>query len=497
MNLSGILIKTSGAFSIQELAAKDANVPQLDNGTKYIQCDTGGAFKVFYNGSTSVDAVIDYYNGYVWSRREDTLANLIVDNSWLSQSGDYTTFTLTAGEAIATLIIKSGSDPNLVRNPIGPVQMAVDYTTEQLSFKFKLPSTSTITINWGDGTTEDVVGQDDVIITKTSSYSSAGIYNFYVTRAVHDLTYIKVTQEFVSGDISRYAELSNLAFLNLSDSSFYGSVDSFAGLTGMTTFNISQTSISGDLSVLSSMPNIILRAYRCPLLTWDTDADFGVQDGAWQRVYANDFTAEMVDNCIKSFQNYTNSEIELWNTGKRTSASDVALLKLINAGTTVYFGETDSLGSLGSELYTLSNAISIGSEADSVAGWTGTGFGGGNVFQSQSSEKSDGSYAFEMDLTNNPTAGGNVTLDTPMTIENNEIYRVSMDFKQKLTTYTWGFFFENILKNYFHPAFTEWQQSVFYVKSSGVSAIIKFQEQNGLNSGGMYIDKFSVKKVTP
>ncbi len=107
--LSGSPIQvTSGTFSIQELSAQDVNVPQLEKGHQWLQCDTNGAFQIFYPGSTSVDAIIDYYNGTMWAREEDTLANLITNNAWLSQSGDYLIFTLTANDGIATELIKQG-----------------------------------------------------------------------------------------------------------------------------------------------------------------------------------------------------------------------------------------------------------------------------------------------------------------------------------------------------------------------------------------------------
>lgn len=98
----------SGTFSVQELSAQDPNVPQLDKFMKYMRCDTNGSFKVFYPDSTDVDAIIDYYNGSVWSRKEDTLANLITDNAWLSLSGGSLVFTLTANDAIATDLIRKG-----------------------------------------------------------------------------------------------------------------------------------------------------------------------------------------------------------------------------------------------------------------------------------------------------------------------------------------------------------------------------------------------------
>ena len=107
-SLSGLYFTISGDFSVQELVAQDVNVPQLDKGTTWLQCDTGGAFRIPYTETTDVDTIIDYYNGSVWSRKEDTLANLITGNAWLSLSGDYLIFTLTAGDGVTTNLIRKG-----------------------------------------------------------------------------------------------------------------------------------------------------------------------------------------------------------------------------------------------------------------------------------------------------------------------------------------------------------------------------------------------------
>ena len=106
--MSGKIIFDSGTFSVQELFAQDGDVPQLDIFTKYMQCDSNGVFRVPYTESTDVDAVIDYFDGANWSRKEDTLANLITNNAWLSQSGGYLVFTLTSGTAITTYLIFGG-----------------------------------------------------------------------------------------------------------------------------------------------------------------------------------------------------------------------------------------------------------------------------------------------------------------------------------------------------------------------------------------------------
>jgi len=51
------------------------------------------------------------------------------------------------------------------------IALEVDYPATQLTFKFKLPSTKTVTLYWGNGESEVVIGQDAVEITKISLYT--------------------------------------------------------------------------------------------------------------------------------------------------------------------------------------------------------------------------------------------------------------------------------------------------------------------------------------
>jgi len=94
------------------------------------------------------------------------------------------------------------------------IALTIAYTDTQFDFKFKAPSTSTITINWGDGTSEDVVGQDAVEISKTSSYSGAGSYKFWISGDDTDITYIKLDNDIDNScDMSKWSALTSLTDL--------------------------------------------------------------------------------------------------------------------------------------------------------------------------------------------------------------------------------------------------------------------------------------------
>lgn len=87
--------------------------------------------------------------------------------------------------------------------------LTIEFTDTQFTFKFKLPSTKTITLVWGDGDTEDVVGQDETIIEKESNYTDVGTYRFGITGDYEWITYIDISnQSFVSGDVSILNQLT-------------------------------------------------------------------------------------------------------------------------------------------------------------------------------------------------------------------------------------------------------------------------------------------------
>jgi len=94
------------------------------------------------------------------------------------------------------------------------VALIIDYTATQFDFKFKLPSTKTVTLHWGDGTSEEVVGQDAVEISKTSSYSGAGSYKFWISGDDTDITYIRLDNDIDNScDMSKWSALTSLTDL--------------------------------------------------------------------------------------------------------------------------------------------------------------------------------------------------------------------------------------------------------------------------------------------
>lgn len=204
------------------------------------------------------------------------------------------------------------------------IQLTVEFVATQFDFKFKLPSTKSVTLHWGDGSSDEVVGQDAVLITETSSYSGAATYTFSVTGDVTELTWIQInSQAFVSGDISKWSILTNLISIQIYDTAVSGDVSGWSALTLLTTLsgyrtNISgdisgwstltamtglqifDTNVSGDVSGLNTLTSLTVIRIDGTDVTWDTTATWVAtsitiqfNDCAW--------TAQMVDNSLASF----------------------------------------------------------------------------------------------------------------------------------------------------------------------------------------------------
>jgi len=217
------------------------------------------------------------------------------------------------------------------------IALVVVYPATQFTFKFKLPSTKSVTLHWGNGVSEDFVGQDGTLITEVSLYTDPGTYYFWVGGDVEELTYIDISnQDFVSGTIDRWAELTNLTFL-----SAWGTgvtivdVSVFAVLTSLTTFQISLITAAGDASALYTLTS------ATTVWLHITDVSFS-GTAAWTNDSADiymdncEFTSEEVDNAIAALSTCTNCTIDISGTNAhRTAASNDDLNTLLANGNTI------------------------------------------------------------------------------------------------------------------------------------------------------------------
>jgi hypothetical protein len=182
------------------------------------------------------------------------------------------------------------------------VSLSVDYTATQFEIVFKLPSTKSVTFYWGNGTSEEVTGQDDTLITKTSSYSGAGTYKFCISGDDTELTYIDISgQAFVSGDVSSWSALTSLAYLRCNSTNVSGDVSSWSALTSLAYLHCSYTNIEFNSTPVWSVDGSIIWMHNC----------------LW--------TSTMVNNALASFAGgpVTNCTIDIsGDNAIRTAASD-------------------------------------------------------------------------------------------------------------------------------------------------------------------------------
>jgi hypothetical protein len=261
--------------------------------------------------------------------------------------------------------------------------LTADYTATQINLIFRLPSGQSVTVNWGDGNTSVVNGNDAVDVSVTSNYSSAGSYSITLTGDHLDLTKIDCASEDVSGDVSGWSALTNLTELYCNNTSISGDVSGWSALTNLTELYCYSTSVSGDISSWSALTNLtILWCYSTSatgdvsswstltsltdlrlqstslsgdvsswstlinltnLTGFNTSVDFD-SSSAWtshnHQVFLYDcaWTSTQVDNALIAFAagSFVSKTIRLDGTNAaRTAASDAAVATLTGNGNTV------------------------------------------------------------------------------------------------------------------------------------------------------------------
>jgi len=381
--------------------------------------------------------------------------------------------TLTHNQFVA--LFGGGADGGEV--PSGPVQLSVIFVATQFVFKWKAPATSTVVFHWGDNTTSEVSGNDLTEVITTSSYTSAGTCNVWLTGDVADITYIDVSgQAFVSGDTDTWV----------------------AAITGLTHIDVSDTGMTGDASLFAAF-SLTTFNFDSSSLTWESNTAMSLTSATVNAASSGMNTTTMVDNFIDSVKAGTGCTYNVAGTNAhRTAASNADLNTLLANGNTITLNDT-----LGAELHTDANAASDpnGNEADATTGWTsfkldGTG---ANVFESQGAVKNVGGFALHTDCNDTPTAAAQI--NQAFAVDSGSVYRIAFDWRHVGTGDKWGLFTLPLggPGNYeleLTSADTTFTSAVWYFTADAVSETITFRESEQGNSGGMYMDNFSFKKVT-
>jgi len=268
-----------------------------------------------------------------------------------------------------------------------PIKLIIPFTDTQFKFSFRLPTTSTIIIDEGDGTRTSIVGKGAVtVIHHDTTYTAPGTYYFYVEGDCLDLTRVWARPiGLATGDLTHFYELVELTQITFTSSNFTGDVTRWSVLTKVTICNISNTLmigsidgwgtvlVSGTFSNTKLSGNISSFANK-PLLQWlyidgtnitgdastlkglsaleyftsnGTTITFNSSD-AWAAplivfdMSNSNLISSHVDNALIALANggVASAAITLGgNNAVRTSASDAAKTTLESAGCTVIVNE--------------------------------------------------------------------------------------------------------------------------------------------------------------
>lgn len=257
----------------------------------------------------------------------------------------------------------------------------------QLQLSFGLPAGKSITVGFGDGTTQVIDGDGVGVDTVISSYSEDGPYAitmsgdiFYLTNftkmsgsvsgdisgmasllgltnllieagtisgdisvlsALTNIETIYFTNNNVSGDVSSWSALTSATDIRIYNTDVSGDISSWSALTSLTNVEVSNTSVTGDISSWSTLTSLSQMTLHSTSINFDastawTNHNHGI------RLDSCGLTSTQVDNALIAFAggSFANKVIYLAGTNDpRTAASDAALATLLAALNSVEVNE--------------------------------------------------------------------------------------------------------------------------------------------------------------
>lgn len=367
-----------------------------------------------------------------------------------------------------------------------------DGTTQSFLF-LKFPSTVTLTFDWGDGTIENIVGQDGTFIYPTSTYSEAGDYTLIITGQLDTITSFGIDDggRFISGSINQMRVVTALIYLGVTSApKIYGDLKYLDNLTDSEIYMINLPFFTGDIAFANNTKNIQIE--NCPKTIFSRVVSFPARDGT-VNIRDNGWPSSMVDNAINSIGEQNGNWVLILDSPMTDNSRDGAI-GIIEAGSALIVRETNPIYDLGPELLTIASAVSdpAGNEEDSTDGWTAINLGSPNVFASVTNS-AVGVYAFKTDSNPNPTANADINIG--VTVEAGKVARTSFDAKHIGKGGRWNPRIDNgVINFYVTPENTKYQPYVMYHKPAGTTETIQFRERTPENDGGIFIDNVSVRQ---
>ena len=138
------------------------------------------------------------------------------------------------------------------------LEMSYVFVAAQCTIKFKLPFGKQITLDWGDGNSEIIWGEEDVLISRTSAYIVPDTYDVVLKHGLTYLTLIDINGHAgLSGDVSGLGDCTDLTYIDCSSTGVDGDVSSWSSLVNLTHLDCDLTSVSGDISGWSALVNLV------------------------------------------------------------------------------------------------------------------------------------------------------------------------------------------------------------------------------------------------
>lgn len=111
----------------------------------------------------------------------------------------------------------------------------------------KIATGKSVTIDWGDGTSDVYTG--DNVFTKTYATSEIDIFNIAMSGDLNYITEFQhITQVKSYGDITNWTMPSSMVFFNIQSTSFTGDVTDWVLPSTMTTLSIRTTALTGNIT---------------------------------------------------------------------------------------------------------------------------------------------------------------------------------------------------------------------------------------------------------
>jgi len=173
------------------------------------------------------------------------------------------------------------------------LNFAIADGSKTLDIELKFPIGNVVTVHWGDNTTTDYNGNDDVGVTLSKSYAEPGSYQIKFSGDFNTITSIDAFENNLTGDMSGLSALTSLTYLKLGVNSFTGDMSSLSALTSLTNLLLANNSFTGDMSSLSALTSLIELNLGLNSFTGDMSGLSALTSLTYLRLTDNSFTGDM------------------------------------------------------------------------------------------------------------------------------------------------------------------------------------------------------------